>query len=152
MLFYKLNPECCGWFGRRTLYAGELEKRPPTIHRLEYEFKSWPTDHLLEVNCQFIGSTDLITSLAAVQPRVTGLHYEAVTATNSFEMRQEQPGRNLPDYKWFKITGKAGKDDFGMADDHALVISERVFNAIAPMVEKCHVAIYVEATPVDPQT
>jgi hypothetical protein len=147
MLFYKLTPECCGDFGRRTLYAGELATRPPTIHRLEYEFKSWPTDHLVEVNCQFIGTKELVLALAQLQPRPTGLHYDPVGTVNTLEMRREQPGRELPEYKWFRITGRPGKDDFGMSPDHSLVISERVLNAIQPMMEKCHVAIYVEPAP-----
>jgi hypothetical protein len=144
MLYYKVKPECCGWFGRRTLYAGELETCPPTIYRLEYEFRSWPADHLLEVNCQFIATQELINALSALSPKVSGVHYEAVTATNTLEMRRERPGVEMPEYKWMKVTGQAGRDDFFVAKDHHLVISERILAAIEKKISASHISLYVD--------
>lgn len=39
----------------------------------------------------------------------------------------------LPPFVWLKVDGKAGHDDFGLAEDHRLVVSESVLDALRPL-------------------
>lgn len=141
-MFFKLTPECCGDFGRRTLYGGELTERPPQVYRLHYEFNRKPTDELLEVNSIFIGSAGLAEDLRMMQPRATGVNFDEVNVTTTMECRQLNPNFQPIEYKWFKIVGKAGVDDFGYSPEFALVVSDRVFGIIQARVELCKASLY----------
>jgi hypothetical protein len=44
-----------------------------------------------------------------------------------------QPEQKLPSLVWLKVDGKAGHDDFGIAEDHWLVVSERVLDVLRPL-------------------
>jgi hypothetical protein len=141
-MFYKLNPQFCGVFGRKTLYAGELTDIPPVIYRMHGEFNVYPDDELIEVSGQFLGIVTLGEMLKAMQPRATGLYVDEVTATTTFDFRRNYPGKELPNLKWFKITGKAGIDDFGLSKDHQLVVSDRVFKELRPKISNCKITAY----------
>ena len=141
-MFYKLNPQYCGVFGRKTLYGGALEDIPPVIYRLHGEFNIYPDDELVEVSRQFIGTVELAESIKALQPRTTGLYVDEVTVTTTPDFRRNYPGKELPELKWFKITGKAGIDDFGMSKDYQLVVSDRVMKEMKPKIGNCRIALY----------
>lgn len=142
-MHFKLIAESCGWFGRKTLYGGELEDRPPQIYRLDYEFKTWPADALLEVNCQYIGTVALAESLKALEPKTTGVVFENVTTCTTLEFRENNPDKELPEYKWFKIVGTAGVHDFGMTQDNCLVVSERVLALMKPSLPHAQISIHI---------
>jgi hypothetical protein len=42
------------------------------------------------------------------------------------------PSRELPSFRWLKIVGEPGVDDFGISADHRLVVSERVTQSLVP--------------------
>ena len=54
-----------------------------------------------------------------------------VTASELFH--RLQPNTKLPSFVWMKIQGRPGHDDFGMAPNHELVVSERVLDALKPL-------------------
>jgi hypothetical protein len=141
-MHFILNPECCGVFGRKTLYAGELTERPPQVYRLHYEFERWPSDELLEVSCLFIGTEAMMEEIKAQTPRPSGITFDEVIATGTPECRTAHAGEDLPLFKWFKIIGKAGIDDFGMTADHRLVVSDRIFGLIRSRIEHCNASLY----------
>lgn len=141
-MFFKLNLECCGNFGRRTLYGGELTDKPPQVYRLHYEFTRKPNDDLLEVNSTFIGAATLAENLRALVPRPSGVTFDEVNVTTTQECRQLDPGFQPGEYKWFKITGKAGIDDFGLSPDFFLVVSDRIFGVMDGRVENCKASLY----------
>ena len=59
-----------------------------------------------------------------VQPIGCSFGEVEISLTDDF---QEHLGeRNLPLFYWLKITGEAGRDDFGMSQDHLLVVSDRI--------------------------
>jgi len=142
MSFYTLKPENCGSFGRKTLYGGELTDRPPAIYRFDFEFTSWPVDELIEVNCTYIATESLMAELSQLNPKPTGITYDTVTLSTTFEMRQARPDMELTTYKWCKINGRPGRDDFGMSADHRLVISSRALVAIKPRLTRCIIEVY----------
>ncbi len=80
--------------------------------------------------------------LKAMQPRATGLYVDEVTVTTTFDFRRNYPDKELPNLKWFKITGKAGIDDFGLSKDHQLVVSDRVFKELRPKISNCKITAY----------
>ncbi|TPM34485.1 hypothetical protein [Mesorhizobium sp. B2-3-5] len=41
-----------------------------------------------------------------------------------------QPAVELPSFVWVKVGGKAGKDDFGIAQNLSLVVSARVLDLL----------------------
>jgi hypothetical protein len=145
-MFYKLNPQYCGNFGRKTLYGGELTDIPPVIYRLHAEFNIFPDDDLVEISRQYLGTTELAEFIKALQPRVTGLYVDEVILTTTFDFRRNYPGKELPDLKWFKITGKASKDDFGMSAEYQLVVSQRVLQEIKDRIGNCQCSTYVPAS------
>ena len=70
-------------------------------------------------------------ALEALEPPVTGIQFDDVEISgdeDEFEhtWREGRPDSELGKWYWFKITGKAGKDDFGLIPTAKLVISERV--------------------------
>jgi hypothetical protein len=129
-MFIKINPECCGKFGRKTLHDGELTDRPPHIYRLHYEFDKPPTSELLQINCVFIGSADLVGKIRALDPRATGVFFEEAITTTTPEYRQSFPNQEPGEYKWFKINGVARVDDFGLTPEKDLVVSDRVLSLL----------------------
>jgi hypothetical protein len=142
MSFYILKPQQCGGFGRKTLYGGELTDRPPAIYRLDFEFTAWPIDDLIEFNCTYIATERLIAELSELNPKPVGIFYDTVTINTTYEMRQAQPGLELATYKWCKINGRPGKDDFAMSADHHLVISSRALVVIKPKLTRCIIEVY----------
>jgi hypothetical protein len=141
-MFYKLNPQYCGVFGRKTLYAGELTDVPSVIYRMHGDFNVYPDDELVEVSGQYLGTPTLGETLKALQPRATGLYVDEVTVTTTLDFRRNYPGKELPPLKWFKITGKAGIDDFGLSRDHELIISERALREFRPKIMNCKITAY----------
>jgi hypothetical protein len=141
-MFYKLNPQYCGVFGRKTLHAGELTDIPPVIYRLHGEFNVYPDDELVEVSGQYLGTAQLGEALKALQPRASGLYVDDVTFSTTLDFRRNYPGKELPDLKWFKITGKAGIDDFGLSKDYQLVVSDRAFKELQHGIANCKITAY----------
>lgn len=58
----------------------------------------------------------------------TGATFAAVEVKTSEDFRELQPEVELPSFVWLKVNGKAGHDDFGIAKNLNLVLSERVFD------------------------
>jgi uncharacterized FAD-dependent dehydrogenase len=137
LMFYKVNPQYCGEYGRKTLYSGELTDVPAKIFRMHAEFNIYPDDELIEISRQYLGTDALAEVIKAIQPRATGLSVDDVITTTTFDFRRNYPGKELPMMKWFKITGKAGVDDFGLSKDYQLVVSDRVINKIKNKMNNC---------------
>jgi len=141
-MFFKLRPENCGRFGRKTLYGGELTDIPPQIYRFHFEFDRYPNDELLEVNCVFLGTAKLAEQIKALNPK--GISFDEVTCTTSHEYREALGEKELPAFKWFKITGKPGVDHFGISADHQLVVEEPFLVLMKPKIANCQTSIFIK--------
>ncbi|MCA0315458.1 MAG: hypothetical protein LCH63_16705 [Candidatus Melainabacteria bacterium] len=131
MKFYCYQVDAAGSYGDNTVYVGDPKSYPPVISHLHYEFSLWPEEDLQAAVFHYIGTERLRTALEALQPPVTGIEFAEVEISgdeDEFERmeRQGRPDSALGKWYWFKITGKAGRDDFGGEPTEDLVISERV--------------------------
>ena len=152
-MFFKLKPDSPGTFGRKTLYGGELTDTPPQIYRMHYEFDRWSPDELLEVNSVFVGTVAFEELVKSIAPRPTGITFDEMTTTTTLAFRQANPGKELPPYRWVKIIGKGGVDDFGLSSDHRLVVYARIFGYIKQKVENCKAVLFTpSSSPSKPPT
>lgn len=119
MPFTILEPEVAGGWGPSTVVDRSIH--PPRVQRLHYEFNGWLGDEFLESFPCFIVSAALASKLSASSLRGFGLDDVLVTASSEFVERH--PTVVLPAFRWLKITGRAGSDDFGLSVQNLLVVS-----------------------------
>jgi hypothetical protein len=126
MKFFYLEPEVAGSFGPHTDI--DASQHPPKIHKLEYLFDGWLGDVVLECYPCFIATKEACASLQS--GALTGISYDAVATSTSEQFKELYPSRELPEFCWLKITGQAGKDDFGLAGDQRLVASKQAIDLL----------------------
>lgn len=126
-MYFEFEPEVAGGFGGRTTFA-DRRARPPKIEHFHYEVEGWLGDALLEA----VGCFIITSSMASVlqSEGLTGFELGSVEVTTSEEFKERDPGRALPEFRWFKITGSAGRDDFGLNDACRLIVSQRVLDVL----------------------
>ncbi len=130
MKFYTYQPDAAGSYGENTVFASQ--ERPRKAIRLHYEFHLWPEEDMQCWLANYIGTSRLRQALQALSPPVSGIGFDEVEISGDDEefRRVERKGRSdatLGKWYWFKITGRAGQDDFGGGGPtQDLVISERV--------------------------
>jgi hypothetical protein len=90
------------------------------VNRLHYKFDGWLGDHLLESTPCFIASKKLAEKIGL--EGLSGVELDEVEITKSEEFLELHPTRELPEFVWLKVKGKAGQDDFGIASDLRLVV------------------------------
>ena len=126
MTYFLLEPEVAGDFGPAT--TGDLRARPPRIEKFNFEFDVWPCDPLLEAISTFI-VTDRLKEVL-IRAHASGVTFGNVETTRSetyFDLYGDRP---LPAFSWLQITGRAGKDDFGLSSSGYLIVSERMMNLL----------------------
>lgn len=124
--YFYIEPEVAGGLGKATQLDASVH--PPVVTKLHYEFSGWLGDEVLESFPCFIVSysvRDILTRIGA-----TGIEFDGVKVTTSREFRDIYPNLNLPQFVWLKVTGTAGRDDFGIASDLRLVVSERIVGSL----------------------
>lgn len=120
MNFYEISPEVSGEIGERSI--GDLSTWPPTVHQLDFLFHGWMGGCIVTSFPVF-----LVTSIVAKELGAEGLlgfDVAAVTTSLSEEYLELYPHEGLPDFRWLKIHGSAGIDDFFLTDQN-LIVSER---------------------------
>lgn len=126
MKYFYIQPEVAGGLGENTIM--DRSEHPPVVSRLHYEFDGWGGDVLLRsFPCYIIteGAKRKLQSLDS-----TGIKFDKVEVTTSELFHELFPDRQLPKFVWLQIVGKPGQDDFGIADNHKLVVSERALEAL----------------------
>ena len=119
--FYVIEPEVAGGLGDQSIIDHSVQ--PFTVRTLHYEFEGWLGDELLATNTCYIVSTNL--RLALSSSSYSGFSIDAVTVTKSELFEEMEPNLVLPDFYWLKIWGVPGIDDFGLASQGRLVVSDR---------------------------
>ena len=127
MNFYYFEPEVAGGWGKNTVFD-RTPGRPTIVHKLHYEFQGWMGDELLESTPCFIVSQRVAREIERSQ--FTGAGFDEVEITASDQFQELYPDRQLPVFVWFKVDGNAGRDDFGIAPDGRLVVSERAIEML----------------------
>ena len=139
MTYFLLAPEVAGSFGPAT--AGDLRATPPLIEKFNYEFDTWLGDPLLEALCTFIVTDRLKVRL--IEAHATGVGFGDVEITQSGIYLDMYGDRPLPAFSWLQITGRAGKDDFGLSSSGYLIVSERMMNLLKAFgLNHCEVSEY----------
>jgi hypothetical protein len=101
---------------------------PPIVSRLHYEFSVWSSDVLLENFPAFIVTEDAMNKL--MESGATGARFADVEVTTTYPFREFHPDMQLPRFVWLQVTGRAGRDDFGLAGNIRLVVSERALDVL----------------------
>ena len=127
MAFTVLEPEVAGGLGPKTVLDPSVH--PPLIKRLHYEFEGWLGDDLVESFPCFVVSERLARELQ--QSSLAGFVLDDVKVTTSPEFDELHPELRLPKFRWLRITGIAGRDDFGLGKDHRLVASEAAMGVLS---------------------
>jgi hypothetical protein len=131
MRFFAIAPEAAGDLGNNCKH-GDLKERPVKIYQSDFEFQFWPHDDLLDGFYTYACTEEVASELS--QTNFTG--FELDNLNISFEERFHQwaelhKDEKLPEFKWLKVTGRAGVDDFGELPGpvaKSLVISERALH------------------------
>ena len=126
MKYFYVEPEVAGGLGENSLVDRSVH--PPVVSALHYRFDGWPEDALLESFPIFIVSAVAKEDLAEM--RASGVRFDQAEITTSDQFEELYAGRQLPKFVWLRIVGKAGQDDFGIAPDGRLVVSERALEAL----------------------
>jgi len=134
--YWSLDPEVAGEIGDASVLDASVH--PPAVSKLQYRLSGWLGDDLLETFACFIATESLASELEAAG--FTGFHLDTVEIARSPEFDELYPGRQLPEFRWLKVTGRAGADDLGLSDAHRLVVSTRVLEALRRhQIEHCDV-------------
>ena len=139
MTYFVLEPEVAGGFGPAT--TRNLKVRPPQLEKFNYEFDTWLGDPILEALSTFIVTDRLKDRL--LEARASGVAFGDVEVTKSGIFLDMNGDRPLPAFCWLQITGRAGKDDFGLSSSRRLIVSERMMNLLNAFgLNHCEVSEY----------
>jgi len=126
MNYFYVEPEVSGGFGKNT--ALDSTTHPPVVSKLHYEFSGWLGDILLEsFPCEII-TKEAATALG--DAGLSGFTFDKVEVSASQEFQDMHPHRRIPEFLWLKITGVAGADDFGIAKDFRMVVSDKALHIL----------------------
>jgi hypothetical protein len=126
MKYFFIEPEVAGGLGKKTIMDRSVH--PPIVSKLHYQFDGWLGDVLLESFPCFIVTEAAKKKLQSVG--ATGIKFDEVEVTTSEQFQEIYPNRQLPKFEWLQIEGKPGKDDFGIAQDGRLVISQQMLEEL----------------------
>jgi hypothetical protein len=126
MEYYLIEPEVAGGIGEHSVIDRSSGKM--VVRKLHYYFDGWDGDVLLESCPCFLVTEEAQRRLQSIG--ATGIKFDKVEVTTSGFFQDSYPNRQLPKFVWLQIDGKPGQDDFGIAHDLRLVISERALLAL----------------------
>ena len=124
MDYYYVKPFVAGDFGKNTVLDNRVH--PPIVHKLHYEIDVWIGDVLIRSFPCYLVTKEAEQELLEIG--VSGVTFADVEVTASELFRRLQPQTKLPSFVWMKIQGRPEHDDFGMAPNHELVVSERALD------------------------
>lgn len=131
MSYFYIEPEVAGGIGDATVL--DTSVHPPLVSKLTFEFETFPLDAIVAGFPAYIVTDSAQEALLRIG--VTGAnfaHVDIVTSATFDELNAEfHPKASLPTFSWLKVGGKAGEDDFGIARDNRLVVSEQVLQLLA---------------------
>ena len=122
MQYFVVEPEVPGELGPRTVL--ERSTHPPKVLSLHYIFLGWLGDHLVESFPVFLISKALEEEFQS--RNVSGYRTSSAEIEVSPDLLESSPGLSIPSFLQMEIIGKKDSDDLFLAEDHRLVISERV--------------------------
>lgn len=144
MKFFQISPYTIGSLGDDTEHEGWTD-RPLKISKLQIELDLWPVDDLVEASIDGYAGTYRLAE-AIKNNGLTGVEYDHVDVQEGDQFwiyKNDHPGEAVPELLWFKFTGKAAVDDFGLLQgpgSFPLVVSERALVLLKSFsLTKCRV-------------
>lgn len=125
-MYFYIEPEVSGGFGDNAVIDTSIH--PPKVSKLHYQFDGWLGDDLLETFPCHIVSESLAKKIESAE--LNGYKFDDVEISKSEQFEELYPGKELPKFYWLKVTGVAGKDDFGIAEDYRLTVSEKALEVL----------------------
>lgn len=137
MKFYTLDPEVAGELGKNTVM--DTSVHPPAVSKLHYELDAWLGDDLIQCFPCYLVTDRLKQKIESTS--LTGAAFAPVEFGMSSNFKERHPSKAVPGFAWLKITGCAGKDDFGVEADARLVVSERTLKLIQDLsLSNCEIS------------
>jgi hypothetical protein len=129
-MYFEVEPEVAGHLGKSSVVDRSIY--PPTVSKLEYQLDDWLGGDLLTSFPVYIVTERLALALEGVKPTGFSLDLVAITTSEQFEEihRDLHLPPALPEFRWLKVYGMAGKDDFGLIGDYRLIVSERALGLL----------------------
>ncbi len=138
-MYCQIEPEVAGGWGGNT--KADTSCHPPIVEVLNYEFEGWLGDSILTSFPCYIVTKDLANTIK--QGNLSGYEIGDCESTKSETFLELYPNKELPEFVWLKITGVAGSDDFGISDQHRLVVSEQALSTLqAHELNDCEIERY----------
>ena len=127
MNYFALEPEVAGnIFGVKSVV--DVSVHPPKVTHLDYQFDGWLDDEILASFPCFIVTLKLKNVLAT--SKFSGVEFDACDVSRSDAFDEWYPDKQLPNFAWLKVFGRAGVDDFGLYENKRLVVSEPVLKTL----------------------
>lgn len=121
--YYQLEPEVSGELGENSI----IQKNPLRVIKLEFEFKSWLGDCLIECFPIFLITENALKKIK--ENNATGFSIKEATIKKEYPMNELQPNIKIPKFEWININGIAKKNDFGI-ENNFLIVSKNVLEIL----------------------
>lgn len=135
MKYYELEPEVAGGIGDRSIM--DTSVHPPRVDRLHIIVDGWLGDQLLETFPCFIVTLTLGKDLE--RSGLSGYVLDHVDIEKSDQFVEIYEDKELPAFKWLKVTGQSGDADFGISDQLTLITSARALDVMRGRLENCEI-------------
>jgi hypothetical protein len=120
-MHFIVEPEVAGGLGANTVMDRTVH--PPVVTHLHYQFDGWLGDVLVESFPCFAVTKE--AKEAVLAEAMTGVQFSNMEVSKSDQFDELASTGPLPDFVRLEAVGKAGHDDFGVAKDGRLVMSQR---------------------------
>lgn len=121
-----IEPEVAGGLGEGTVLDSSVH--PPRVTTLVYEFEGWLGDDIVESFPCYLVTARLARALE--DGGLTGFSLARVTVRTTDEFSEHTP-TPLPEFRWLQVTGQPTVDDFWLASDFRLALSDRALEVLS---------------------
>lgn len=129
MRYHIVEPYVPGGLGENTIMDTSVV--PPRIVKLHYEFESWEGDALVTSYPIFMITEDGRQALS--NAGLTGIEFDSLEVSKNDFFLEFCSDVKLPSFVWLRISGAAGKDDFGIGLKNNLIVSDRALKILVAL-------------------
>jgi hypothetical protein len=124
--YFRVDPEVPGELGENTVMDSSVH--PPIVTRLHFVFTDWLGDCLIQSFPCFLITEDALQRLRALP--LTGYSTDTAQLEEGDTFSELNPGASIPPFRWLKVSGRPGGDDFGLTERGELIISDRALGVL----------------------
>ncbi len=123
--FFQLEPEVSGELGANAIINNSIH--PPKVEKLEFVFKGWLGDCLIECFPVFLITEKVAKKLT--ENNITGFSIKSLEIRKDYPFDELYPNLILPKFVWIDINGEAKKSDFGIKEN-LLITSDKALKIL----------------------